>query len=116
MTTATCWATSNHFTPLCTTITNPAAATSLVNTQILQNKIGKLLGATRNVLLQPGADYALRNPAEYSSINTNLLLKHPQHYYEHADLEISTNGLFNEPANDFFKQRFWFDVRETLTK
>lgn len=86
------------------------------NLQFLQTKIGTFLESTQTVLLSPGEDFHLRTISDPSSINDKLLLKYQQNYYKNADLEISTNGLFNEPENDFLKQRSWLNVRETMTK
>ena len=84
--------------------------------QFLQNKVDNILDSTQNVLLLPGEDFSLRNPSDATSVNSKLFLKHPEYYYKHADLEITTNALFYEPENDFLKQRTWLNVRETITK
>ena len=72
--------------------------------------------STQNVLLEPGEDYYIKNPKDQKSINTRLFMKDYSNYYPNADIEVSTNGLFYEPENDFLKQRTWLNVREYLTK
>lgn len=85
-------------------------------TCLLQDKVNKFLNATHTILLCPGQDYILRNPTDEKSINELYLLRNYQNYYKNATLEISTNGLFYNPENDFLKQRTWINVREALTK
>lgn len=89
--------------------------TSSTALQHLQEKMRKLLRLTRNVLLQPGEDYALRCPTGQTNVNT-LLVRYPERYEDNADLVVSTNGLFNHPENKFFKQRDPFSVAERATK
>ena len=86
------------------------------NLKFLQDKIGDFLDSTQTVLLEPGQDYSLRSTTDKSSVNDKLFLKYPEGYYNHADLVLSTNALFNEPENEFLQQRTWLNVRETLTK
>lgn len=92
-----------------TTSTNP-------DVEHLQKEIGKLLHLTRNVLLQPGQDFAQRSPAENQKGPAKRLLQHQGYYYKNADLMIATNGLFNQPDHPYFRQRQRFDLCERLTK
>jgi hypothetical protein len=87
-----------------------------IKTYLLQNKVGEFLDSTNTVFLTPGQDYSIRQPQDKQSVNYRYFLKNLKNYYNHSHLEISTNGLFNEPENDFLKQRTWLNVRETLTK
>lgn len=86
------------------------------NLKFLQDKVGNFLDSTQTILLEPGQDYHLRSTTDKTSVNDKLLLKHLDGYYEHADIVISTNALFNDPENEFLQQRTWLNVRETLTK
>lgn len=87
-----------------------------VNTQILQKKICEFLESTQTVLLQPGYDYKLRIPKDKTSAYYKHFFKKSGFYYENANLEISTNGLFYEPSNDFLKRKTWLDAREAIIK
>ena len=69
----------------------------------------KLIDKTHSILLTPGRDYHLRNAAKNSDCN-NLILKHLDNYYPNANIEITTNGLFNDPQNKAFNTRMYFDA------
>ena len=76
--------------------------------------MNETLSKSQTVLLLPGLDYEFRNAFKEVNAN-NLILQHLDNYYC-ADVEISTNGLFNSPDNNYLKQRTWLDAREFLTK
>lgn len=85
-----------------------------IDTHSVDNIMNDTLSKTQTVLLVPGLDYAIRNAFNNVESN-NIILKDLDNYYL-ANLQITTNGLFNSPDNKYFKQRAWFDARETLTK
>ena len=79
--------------------------------EVIMNDI---LSKSQTVLLVPGLDYKFRNAFKEINAN-NLILEHLDNYYC-ANIEISTNGLFNSPDNKYLKQRTWLDAREVLVK
>lgn len=86
-----------------------------LNNKLLEYEINKFLQNTQTILLQPGNDYSLRNPASETSVS-EILINNMDRYYKPVKLEVSTNALFNEPENDFLQQRTWLNVREFMTK
>ncbi|MBE7076383.1 MAG: hypothetical protein E7374_00630 [Clostridiales bacterium] len=82
----------------------------------LQKKINRFLRSTKNIFLQPGQDYYKRIPEDENSVNVQMFLKNLDGYYPQSDLEISTNGLFDDVENEFLKQKTWMNVREYMTK
>ena len=87
-----------------------------IKSKIVQKNVGQWLDRTKNVLLLPGQDYTLRTFEDDSSVNTKCFLRHLNGFYDNADLIVSTNGFFNNPEDDFLKQRTWINVRETMAK
>lgn len=77
--------------------------------------INKTLTNSSTVFLNPGIDYKQRNAAKYDMAN-NLILSDLKAYYEHAQIEVSVNGMFNEPKNYYLKRRSWFDAKEMAIK
>lgn len=81
----------------------------------VQEDISSILSLPTTVLLEPGQDYQKRNATNNSATN-NFILKYFDNYYENAKIQVSTNALFNNPENRYFKQRRFIDAREAVTK
>lgn len=81
----------------------------------VNKEIHKLIGNTHSVLLSPGLDYEKRNATRESECN-NTILSSLENYYPNADIEITTNGLFNNPEHKAFKHRMYFDAKEMTAK
>ncbi len=77
--------------------------------------INKILTNSSTVFLNPGIDYEQRNAAKYDMAN-NLILSKLGNYCEQAQIEVSVNGLFNEPKNHYLQRRSWFDAKEIAIK
>jgi len=77
--------------------------------------INKTLTNSSTVFLNPGIDYEQRNAAKYDMAN-NLILSKLDNYCEQAQIEVSVNGLFNEPKNHYLQRRSWFDAKEIEIK
>ena len=39
-----------------------------------------------------------------------------KNYYANAKIEITTNGVFNNPENKFLRMRTWFDPQASIKK
>lgn len=85
-----------------------------IDTPLVDNVMTETLSKMQTVLLLPGLDYKTRNAFSKVEPN-NIILEDLDNYYT-ANIEITTNGLFNSPENKYFKQRGWFDAKEILTK
>lgn len=85
-----------------------------IDTATVDNAMNDTLSKTQTVLLIPGLDYNIRNA--FKDVESNILILENLDNYYPANLEITTNGLFNSPDNKYFRQRSWFDAKETLTK
>lgn len=86
-----------------------------VDVEKCKNTINNVLNNSATVFLNPGIDYKQRNAAKYDMAN-NLILSKLGDYYEHAQLEVSVNGMFNEPKNYYLQRRSWFDAKEIAIK
>lgn len=75
----------------------------------------ELLNKTTTIFLSPGFDYETRTPTDACS-ELILMLNDLSRYYKYADIEITTNGVFNTPNNPILKQRMWLDAHETMIK
>lgn len=71
-------------------------------------KIMSMMGTV--VLIEPGEDYEIRRP-EKSNYYNSYLIENMQNFHEHADICISSNGLFDNPEDAVFKTRHMFDAK-----
>ncbi|MBQ9795916.1 MAG: hypothetical protein IJW36_03050 [Clostridia bacterium] len=89
--------------------------TKNIDLKLIQKFVNSFLNETTTVFLSPGIDYNERNSARFSREN-NMLLESLSNYYNQADIEISTNALFNEPSNKFLQKRSWLNPEEAMVK
>lgn len=89
--------------------------TQYVDIDDMQKDISSILSSPQTILLEPGQDYQKRNAATHSSTN-NMILKYLENYLKNAKIQISTNDLFYNPENKYFKQRRFIDAREAIAK
>lgn len=81
----------------------------------MQQDISSILSFPQTILLEPGQDYQKRNAANQSPTN-NMILSNMQSYLPNAKIQVSTNELFHNPENKYFKQRRFIDAREAIAK
>ena len=86
-----------------------------VDVEKCKKTINTILTNSSTVFLNPGIDYKQRNAAKKDMAN-NLILGDLNAYYEHAQIEVSVNGMFNEPKNYYLQRRSWFDAKEIVIK
>ena len=77
--------------------------------------VREFLKMSTTVFLHPGQDYEQRNDSRYIREN-KVLSRASLNYSENAHIEISTNGMFYNPEDLYFKQKKWFDPIERTTK
>lgn len=77
--------------------------------------INIILSESTTVFIHPGMDYGKRNAERRSEANQEIL-RQVEEYAEQAKIEISVNGLFNNPTHPMFQKRSWFDAKEYIIK
>ena len=77
--------------------------------------IKTILSESTTVFIHPGLDYNKRNSERRSESNQEILYQ-VEEYSEPAKIEISVNGLFNNPTNPMLQKRSWFDAKEYIIK
>ena len=83
--------------------------------ETMQEDISSILSLPTTILLEPGQDYQKRNASSDSATN-NMILKYLDNYLKNSKIQVSTNALFNNPENKYFKQRRFIDAREAVAK
>lgn len=78
-------------------------------------KMFNILTTAKTVLLCPGEDYDKRNTVK-TSIENNILLESLNNYFDHAEIMITTNAMFNQPENKFMQKRSWLNAEESIER
>lgn len=86
-----------------------------LNLHKFNESIHKFLKSTKSVLLTPGQDFQLRKVENTNPLNETLA-DNIDGYLYNTDIEITTNGLFNNPRSRVFKRREYFQALETIVK